>query len=373
MNGKITIDRRSLLAGGGAAFAAGLATRPAAALAASEALILAPARRPDGSFAVLIYAESGPLIREISLPARGHDVVVHLKTGRAVIFARRPGSFAVAFDIRAQTVPRIFFAPEDRHFYGHGAFSPDGQLLYATENDFEAGRGTIGIYDATGHYRRIGEFATRGVGPHEVVLMPDGKSLAIANGGIETHPDAGRRKLNLATMDPSLVFVDRDGHLLAKHHLSRDHHQLSIRHMAAGTGGAIWFGAQWQGDPRAVPPPVGYASLEDGLTLTPMSERLPIAMRGYVGSVAASRDGTIICASAPRGGQIHHWEADTRRYLGHADIPDSSGIVAMNANRFLASSGRGQIVETDTERVTPLVGADGVAFDNHLNMAQGTD
>ena len=32
--------------------------------------------------------------------------------------------------------------------------------------------------------------------------------LFIANGGIETHPDLGRMKLNLHQMEPSIAFVD---------------------------------------------------------------------------------------------------------------------------------------------------------------------
>ena len=42
---------------------------------------------------------------------------------------------------------------------------------------------------------RIGELASFGVGPHEVVLMPDGATLVVANGGIRTHPDRDRAKL----------------------------------------------------------------------------------------------------------------------------------------------------------------------------------
>ena len=63
----LRIDRRSLLAGAGACLAAGLAPRSAAALATSEALVLAPAMRRDGSFAVMVFGESGELIREIAL------------------------------------------------------------------------------------------------------------------------------------------------------------------------------------------------------------------------------------------------------------------------------------------------------------------
>ena len=92
-----------------------------------------------------------------------------------------------------------------RHFFGHGVFSPDGALLYATENDFENAAGMIGIYDARANFERIGEFPTHGVGPHELLLLDDGRTIAIANGGIETHPDFGRAKLNIPTMKPSFV------------------------------------------------------------------------------------------------------------------------------------------------------------------------
>ena len=81
----------------------------------------------------------------------------------------------------------------------------------------------IGVYDATDGFRRIGEFPTHGVGPHELLLLDDGRTLAIANGGIETHPDFGRAKLNIATMKPSFVFVDRiTGDLIEKHELPPD-------------------------------------------------------------------------------------------------------------------------------------------------------
>ena len=213
------VDRRALLAGAGAALATGLAPRAAAALATSEALILATAMRRDGNFAVAILSERGELIREVALPARGHDMAVHPESGRAVAFARRPGTFAVAFDLFADKTPQVFLARSDRHFFGHGAYSADGKLLFATENDSAASAGIIGIYDATNAYARIGEFSTRGIGTHEAILLPDGKTLAIANGGIETVPEYGRQELNIPSMDPSLAFTDLDGHLIAQYRL----------------------------------------------------------------------------------------------------------------------------------------------------------
>jgi hypothetical protein len=363
----MVIDRRALLTGAGAVLAAGLAPRSAAALATSDALVLAPARRADGGYAVMVFGERGELIREIALPARAHDLAVHPESGRAVVFARRPGTFAVAFDVHGRVAPQVFIARPDRHFFGHGAYSADGRLLFATENDFGAGAGVIGVYDATGSYARIGEFPTRGVGTHEAILLPDGKTLAIANGGIETHPDWGREMLNIPSMDPSLAFVDLDGHLIAQHRLPERYHQLSIRHMAVGADGAIWFGTQWEGDPLETPPLVGRATLDGRLALVAMPERELNDMRRYIGAMAASRDGTVVSASAPRGGYVVHFSAASGTYLGRTAIPDSSGITGYGSKSVLASNGEGLILEADADGTgRAFARRSEVAFDNHL-------
>lgn len=368
---KMIVDRRALLAGAGAAIAMGLAPRAAAALATSEALILATAMRRDGSFAVMILSKRGELIRAVPLPARGHDMAVHPASGRAVAFARRPGTFAVAFSLFGSEAPRVFLAHTDRHFFGHGAYSADGKLLFATENDIAASEGVIGVYDATNAYARIGEFPTRGTGTHEAILLPDGKTLAIANGGIETTPEYGREELNIPTMDPSLAFTNLDGHLIAQYRLPAAYHQLSIRHMAVGADRKIWFGTQWAGDPLKTPPLVGRASLDGGLELVDMPAPELNAMRRYIGAMAASRDGTLISASAPRGGYVVHFSAETGRYVGRTAIPDCSGIAGYYAKTILASNGEGLIVEAAADGVSHAIAdQSGIAFDNHLRTVR---
>ena len=76
------------------------------------------------------------------------------------MFARRPGSFALAFDVQGRREPVLFTTPPNRHFYGHGVFSRDGRLLYATEHDNETRDGLLGVYGATQGYKRIGEMPT---------------------------------------------------------------------------------------------------------------------------------------------------------------------------------------------------------------------
>src|SRR5690606_9919478 len=124
-------------------------------------------RRRDGTYALAFVTADGKLLREIPLSGRGHDVALSPDGASGVAFARRPGQFAVSFDLNGARPPVIFETPPDRHFCGHGVFSQDGRLLYATENDFDAGRGVLGVYDAGASFRRIGELQSHGLDPHE--------------------------------------------------------------------------------------------------------------------------------------------------------------------------------------------------------------
>ncbi|MCZ7594998.1 MAG: DUF1513 domain-containing protein [Hyphomicrobium sp.] len=252
----MAIDRRHFLIGTALTMASAGATQAFAGMLDGDLLgsgvaagdLIAACRRPDGSYSVVVLSLDGTVLRELPLEGRGHDIALDKPSGQAVVFARRPGSFALAFDLHDRRQPVLFTTPANRHFYGHGVFGRDGRLLYATEHDNDTRDGLIGIYDASGGYRRIGEFPTYGIDPHEVILLADGKTLAVANGGIETHIETGREKLNLSTMQPSLAFIDSaSGRLLSQHMQRASLHKLSIRHLAQDARGLVWFGCQWEG------------------------------------------------------------------------------------------------------------------------------
>jgi hypothetical protein len=95
----------------------------------------------------------------------------------------------------------VLHAGPDRHFYGHAAFSRDGRVLFTSENDIPRGRGVVAVRDAD-DLRVLAEIPSFGVGPHELVALPDGHTLAIANGGLFTDLADGKRRrdLNVASV-----------------------------------------------------------------------------------------------------------------------------------------------------------------------------
>lgn len=336
----MAIDRRKalgVLAGG---LAAPLLSPP---LRAAAPIYLSARADGAGGYAASGFSLTGDPVFDLALPGRGHGFAVSAR-GIAVHFSRRSGRFALAIDPARGVIVTEFASPADRHFYGHGAFAPDGGLLYAAENDFGAARGVIGIYDADDGFARLGEIPSHGVGPHEIALLPDGATLAVANGGIATHPDLPRVKLNLAGMAPSLAYVDRrDGTLRGEFRLPPALHRLGIRHIAVGRDGPVAVAMQYEGPRGDVVPLVAvHTGGPGGGALRPLPAPPAVlrAMKQYCGSVAFDSSGRFIAASAPRGGLATFWDAGG--WLSSAPVPDGSGVAPTGrAGEFIATGGRG--------------------------------
>ncbi|MEQ8481804.1 MAG: DUF1513 domain-containing protein [Hoeflea sp.] len=351
------LERRTFLAGAGAAFLSGLCPRSADAIDRSETLFATAFMDENKAYGFALVDQDGKLIYREAMPGRAHGFTWSKQAGRAVAFARRPGTFAIAFDPFHRNAPILFHAPEGRHFYGHGVFSKDGRKLFAAENAFEAGVGKIGIYDVSGGYSRIGEFDTFGVGPHEIIMMPDDRTLAIANGGIRTHPDFGRAKLNLAEMRSTIVFIDsRTGGKLAGFEADGEDRRMSLRHMAPAHDGSLWIGGQYQGDALAPVSPVLRLGGNGDLQQVELPEAAGAVLSDYVGAVAISPDGKLATFSSPKGGGYVTVDVATRMPIARAIQPRTSGVAASPAG-VIASSEHGRIGKTSY----PL------HWDNHIS------
>lgn len=335
------IDRRSFVKAAGSLFLAGLAPANAEALERADAVFASAFVDSRGGYGIALLSERGAILHRYSLPGRGHDVVLQPGSDRVVAFARRPGTFAAIVSPSRSDEPVIIRSPEGRHFYGHGVFSTDGRLLYAAENDFGAARGVVGVYDATDGFARIGEFASGGVGPHEIVLLRDGKSMLVANGGIETHPDYGRAKLNLAMMKPNLSLVDLEtGEVLGSASLPPELHKLSIRHVAVSRNGEVWFACQDQDKWRDDAPLIGRISENFEITSLSLDFDHQRKLRGYVGSIAVNDEADSIVVTSPIGHTALEIGQRDARVKAVSDIRDVCGVAAWE-NRFVLSSGEG--------------------------------
>lgn len=356
------IDRRDFLKAAGISFLSSLAPEALAEALAADAVFATAYQRRNGAYGAAILSEAGKILHTVDLPDRGHDIAFDPVSRRSVVFARQPGTFFVAFDHAGRTPPVTVESVPGRHFFGHGVFSPDGALLYATENDFDNAAGMVGVYDAGNGFARIGEFPTYGVGPHELLLLGDGRTIAVANGGIETHPDFGRAKLNLSTMKPSYVLVDREtGDLIEKHELPPELHQLSIRHMDTDATGAVWFGCQHEGPATERPALVGRAVRGREMELVDMDPLVLSGFRNYIGSVAANRDAGTVAVTSPQGNSYAVIQAATGKVISVEQLTEVCGVAPDHAG-FMVTTGTGTIVGPDGRTLAE----DDYVWDNHV-------
>jgi hypothetical protein len=358
------LNRRTLLAAGAAAL---LVRRPARA--DEGARYLSAAATLNGRYAVVAVGNDGEIAFDLDLAGRGHGLAVRPNSSEALCFARRAGKFALVIDTLAGAVVTEISTAPGRHFSGHGLFARGGDLLLATENDEDKHRGVIGLYDANANYKRLGEFPTFGVGPHDLALLPDAKTLVVANGGIDKrHDDTGG--IELSNIHSDLVYLDwQSQKLMERVTLEPQFARLSIRHLAVTEAGDVAAALQDSADVPDLDWPLGFLHRPGS---APRWLAAPQGgwgrLRGYCGAAAVDSGAGLIAMSSPRGNCIGLWD-ESGAALETLDIHDGCGLSATGiAGQLAVSSGSGELFAVSRDAAVPSpLGANGeFRFDNHM-------
>lgn len=307
---------------------------------------------------------------------RGHSVCQHPRyPARALMFSRRPGYQCIEVDVLNHRIHKVFDAGRDRHFFGHGCFNKTVSVLFTTEADINTGRGKIGIRDAIS-YKQIGEYESHGIGPHQLDLMPDGKTLVVANGGIHTHPKTGRKKLNLESMDSRLSYIDtQNGQLLDDFKVPES--KASIRHLDVARDGTVAFAMQYQRDAvthNNVIPLAGLHSPNRAIQVLSTPESLIQTMDDYIGSVCISQKHQVAGFTSPRGNVVAFWDIHSGALKGYHALADVCGIaLSRDESHFTISNSFGQLrqinASTLVEDKNQRISLDKARWDNHLLIA----
>ena len=363
----------------------------------------------ENDFGVVGIAADRQLVWQTTMPERVHDIVVqpvldresnfsnhnqnanHNRNRDVVVMGRRPSEKFWVLDTATGQVKFAIKASTHRHFYGHACYSLDGKLLYVTENDTLSLDGKIGIYDADDHYKKIAEFDSHGIGPHELIMHPDGETLVIANGGIKTE-QASREELNLDSMRPSLVYINRHNGVLLEQ-IIPEHNQMSVRHLAMHDDGTVMIGIQFQGEKHInVPLVLTHKRGEPDFKPLMMPNNQWQRFHQYIASVAVDSERNLLCVTTPIGGCAAIYDLNTRALIDDVSLPDCAGAAVLFNNNtekaednneqsgFIVSDGQGQLTaltvnnlaaaQLDTVDKGERVFIDGkyhmMSFDNHL-------
>lgn len=323
------------------------------------------------------------IVWQTTMPERVHDIVVQPvsdvqnehndkdQSRDVIVMGRRPSEKFWVLEAATGQVQAVISASKNRHFYGHACYSLDGKWLYVTENDTVSLVGKIGLYDTDEGYKKIAEFDSHGIGPHELIMHPDDKTLVIANGGIKTE-QASREELNLDTMRPSLVYLDRyDGTLLEQ--IEPEHNQMSVRHLAMHDDGTVMIGIQFQGEKHInVPLVLTHKRGDTDFRSLNMPNNQWQCFHQYIASVAVDSKRHQLCVTTPIGGCAAIFDLHTRALIETVNLPDCAGA-AVTADRsgFIVSDGQGQLtslctINDSAERVLVDSQRHRMSFDNHL-------
>ncbi|WP_051303568.1 DUF1513 domain-containing protein [Comamonas composti] len=268
----------------------------------------------------VVRAEAAPgqplhVLQAVEVPTRAHGMA-RLRDDSLVFASRRPGDWLLRLrpGQSAEQAQWLWIEP-DRRFNGHVIESADGRHLYTTETDLEDGQGVIGVRDAAS-LEKIAEWRSGGMDPHQLLLDADG-SLMVANGGIPTQSETGRRKLRLDHMDSSIarLLPAQNGVIAGQWRLEDT--RLSLRHLAWGPRIAYaaqrrWLGIALQAEhdsarQRAEAPVL---ALFDGQRLHAAPLPAGRSFGGYGGDIGSN--GRHFVVSCPRTDSAGWWQVPDR-------------------------------------------------------------
>ncbi len=364
------MHRRTLLGLGAGLLAGSALAGWAVARSGQQPLLLSARDDGQGGHLAVGYRLDGHCQFSTPVRERCHDIHAHPALPLALFVGRRPSRESYLIDTRDGRLLQTLHSPADRHFYGHAIFDRRGELLYSTENDTrDPGRGVIGVWRLQGQrLERAGEFASQGIGPHQLLWLPGGEQMVVANGGIRTEADSREMK-NLDQMQSSLVILGRDGSLLDKDSLADP--MTSIRHLAVAADGTVVAGQQYEGDAANDSVLVAVKRPGQQLAAFPLAAGQHASLRQYTASVAIHSGLRLLAITAPRGNRFCIWELDSGTVRLDAPLPDCAGVGAV-AQGFVVTSGQGRCRLYDCRTQEPVVSALALPsglWDNHLRLA----
>jgi hypothetical protein len=346
------LPRRSLLV-------AALAGIALPAMAGSRPALAASWELPGSGWRVGLLRREGAVlraVRQVEVPTRAHGFA-DMGDGSLLAVARRPGDWLLRW-APGRDREEWTWAEADRCFTGHVVLDAPAGRVYTGETDLASGAGLIGVRDARSLVK-LHEWPTHGRDPHQFLLDGAG-GLLVANGGIETRPESGRRKLSLEAMDSSIVRLAAASGELRGQWRVQDR-RLSLRHLA-WSGGKLGIAMQAEHDRKEDRDAAPVLATFDGRELQPAADSAGLA--GYGGDIARHGDGFAV--SAPRAGTVAFFDGEGRQ-LGRSPLAQACPLVDV-AGELLAGGADGAVLAGADRLRSRDVGR----LDNHWILAAGT-
>lgn len=258
-----------------------------------------------------------------------HGIVVDPNNHQRLMLFQKKGPGACEINMQAGKMTRSLNPKQGCHFYGHGAFSTDGSVIYATETYLDSQQGTITIRDAK-NLKILGEFPTHGANPHDCHLFDGGRQMAITNAGG-----------NIGSGEaPAVTYVDvNNGQLLERIELG--HQRINTGHLLLTSKlDLVVVSAPRDGLPTTNP---------GGVSMRPVGKEMKTMMEpgtvvdqmlGESLSVAVHEPSRTVAVTNPDANLITFWNLSEQRLISSLSIKKPRGVtLSLDKKYFVFSFG----------------------------------
>lgn len=268
-----------------------------------------------------------PQAERIALPFLGHGLAFDPRDPQRVVVFEKKGPGACVVDLRRRQIQAPLATQKTRHFYGHGAFSGDGSLLYATESLLDQDRqGVLVVRDAQ-TLRELGSLPTYGTAPHDCAILDEGRTMVVANGG----GAAGES-------DPCVTYIDLKTEALLER-VPITSTRFNAGHVAMSRRGDLAIVSA----PREglSPQDLGAVAIRPAGRQAVTVNKPQHAVRRMVGetlSVCIDEARGLVLATHPLGDCVSIWDLDTTTLVALHETYNPRGIaLSLDASWYLVS------------------------------------
>jgi hypothetical protein len=311
----------------------------------------------DGFKSLVFFDDRGIVLANIRCRFPAHSVYRNpSKPSEFLIFDKAHlESARIIWTAGAETQIDYFTATPEHLFYGHGFYLPDGKSFICTERKKNAA-GKLTLRDS-GDFRVLREYPLPGIGPHDSVLMGDGKTVAVACDGAGVVPLAPPFSLEIS----HVAYVDlASGNVIATSDCDRD--DLALGHLAVSSQQEVYSLMNRYNDNSGGSSGLfSLGKMGMGMRTCYASKEINERLVEQNLSLALDEKNRRVVVVSPQSNLVTTWSMDDGTFLGHLpterpsgvtlDPPTGDYLVTAFPNRLLRLSPALDIIEEVTLQI----------------------
>ncbi len=302
------------------------------------------------------------IICDFNVPDEVHLATLYPDGKSILVCSRKPSASLLKYSLEGELIAELK-TQRNQHFEGHCIFSHDEKFIYVTASNFQQiaadKQGRILTLNSS-DLSLVSDHSSGGIGPHELVWQSE-SLIAIANTGVITHPDSGRKILNIDNIQSNVALYHTANHTLA-YQWTVPVLSLSARHLDRMQDGTLIIGCQYKKQDKR-PPCIAFAKIDKSLFFAETNnDTFHWQMQGYTASIKAIPYSNKALITNPRGHIISQWkysisDETEKQLLKEESIEFNKGLkLSEDGKKAWISQGAGElrVWNTQSEQVDSL-------------------